>query len=555
MNSVIFTMFQQVLAGLGIFLLGMRFMSDGMQALAGSKLNNLVGAATSSRLRAILVGIGVTFVLQSSSASTVMVVGFVNSGLMSLIQAIGVIFGSNIGTTLSLWFLTLNIAKYGPLLIGITVFFFIFAKKEKYRNTAMAVLGLGMLFFGLELMSGGFKPLQEIPEIKEVISGLDATHLIGFTKVVIISMIFTAVVQSSAAVTGITIGLAANNIIDYPTSVAIILGSNVGTCATAVLACIGTSRNAVRAALAHMVFNIIGVAIVTLLHSPFVEYSERMVRFITQNPVGELKNPKFAVAWTHTVFNILNTTVMYPFMRVLERIVTLLVPVRKEEEKIKTYTPKYLDRNLMHQANLALGFAKREIAVMGEMCQQMLEDLCTVIGTEERDELLEEGILKAEENLDIAQREVLEYVTAILYGNITHATAAQGRRLIKQADEFESVSDHARNVLEAFLKIRNANETLTEEATNEELDLCRKAKTYCDDIMDILAKNDKKRVEWAQKQCAEINETARHYRDRHMERLAVSCTEPVKSLIYSDMLNGFRRVVDHLLNVAETLVD
>lgn len=554
MDTTMFKMLQTVLGGLGIFLLGMRFMSDGMQALAGSKLTKLVSVATGTRFRAIMVGTVVTFLLQSSSASTVMVVGFVNSGIMTLMQAIGVIFGANIGTTVTLWSLALPIADYGAMIIGMAVFFYIFAKKDVVRHSAMAVMGLGMLFFGMELMSNGFNPLRDDPEIRSAIARFDATSLFGFMQAVIASTVITAVLQSSAAVIGITIGLAVAGLVDFPTSVAVIMGSNIGTCGTAVIACIGTSRNAVRAALAHMMFNILGVVIAIAIHGPFVDFSERAVRWITQNPSDGL-NYTLAIAWTHTAFNILSTVVMYPFMGWLERLVTFMLPFRKEEEKTKQYKPQYLDRNLLNQATIALDQAKKEIAVMGDTCLQMLEDLHTIIGSGERNEFMEEGIFTAENNLDVAQKEIAEYVTSILQGNVTHATGTEARRLIKQADEFESVSDHARNVLKAFLKIRNAGETLTDEATAEEQDLCIKVKAYCVDVMDIVAKGDKNRVDWARERSREIDANAKQYRDCHMQRLAVSCLSPVKSLVYSDMLNGFRRANDHLLNVAETLVD
>ena len=555
MDTTMFKMLQTVLGGLGIFLLGMRFMSDGMQALAGSKLTKLVSVATGTKFRAIVVGTVVTFLLQSSSACTVMVVGFVNSGIMTLMQAIGIIFGANIGTTVTLWSLTLPIADYGAFIIGLAVFFYIFAKKDGVRHSAMAVMGLGMLFFGMDLMSNGFNPLRDDPEIKNAIAQFEATSLFGFIQAVLVSTLITAVVQSSAAVIGITIGLAVAGLVDFPTSVAVIMGSNIGTCGTAVIACIGTSRNAVRAALAHMMFNILGVVVVIAIHGPFVDFSERAVRWLSQTKPQDPVNFTMAIAWTHTAFNILSTVLMYPFMGVLEKIVNFMIPIHKNEEKTKQYKPQYLDRNLLTQANIALGQAKKEIAVMGETCIQMLEDLHTIIGSEERSEFLEEGVFTAENNLDVAQKEIAEYVTSLLHGNITHATGTEVRRLIKQADEFESVSDHARNVLKAFLKIRNAGEMLTDEATAEEQDLCMKVKVYCKDIMYIINKEDKDRMDWARERSREIDMTAKQYRDCHMHRLAVSCLTPVKGLVYSDMLNGFRRANDHLLNIAETLVD
>lgn len=552
MSSEIFQMLQTVIGGLGLFLLGMKLMSDGMEALAGNRLNRLICAATNNKVMAILVGIGVTCVIQSSSAVTVMVVGFVNSGVMTLIQAIGIIFGANIGTTLSLWMLTLNIAAYGPLFIGVAAFFYLFSPKEKTRYIGMAMLGLGMLFFGMELMSDGFKPLRGNEGFRNALSMFDANTLYGFTMAVIVSTIITGIVQSSAAVIVITMSLAVNGVVDFPTSVAIIMGSNIGTCGTAGLACIGTARNAVRAALAHALFNIIGVVVVIAIHTPFVEYSERMTRWIAHNPDGPL-DFVLAIACVHTVFNVLSTVVMYPFMGALERLVILMLPIRKEEAKSERYKAQYLDKHLLNQAPIAIAQAEKEILRMGDTCLQMLDDLHAVLSIQERNTYLEEGIFHAEDNLDYAQKEIAEYVSSLMHDNVTHEIAMLARREIRQADEFESVSDHIRNALKAYLKIRNAGETLTDAAVAEVLDLCEQDKKFCLEVLDIIKNCFKEKLPLAVEHNKQIDDLARKYRDNHMQRLTVTCTAPVKSLVYSDMLIAFRRTNDHLLNIAETL--
>ena len=545
-------MVQAVVGGLGLFLLGMKLMSDGMEALAGNRLNRLICAVTNNRVMAILVGVGVTCVIQSSSAVTVMVVGFVNSGVMTLMQAIGVIFGANIGTTLSLWILTLNISAYGPLFIGASAFVYLFARKERTRFIGMAILGLGMLFFGMELMSDGFKPLRGNEGFRTALAMFDATTLYGFTMAVVVSTIITGIVQSSAAVIVITMSLATNGVVDFPTCVAVIMGSNIGTCGTAGLACIGTARNAVRAALAHALFNVIGVVVVVAIHGPFVKYSEIMARWISRNPDGPL-NFVLAIACVHTVFNVLSTVVMYPLMGALERLVIFFLPIRKEETKSARFKAQFLDKNLLNQAPIAIAQAGKEILRMGETCVQMLDDLHAILSTAERNAYLEEGVFHAENNLDIAQKEIAEYVSGLLHGNVTHEVALLARRAIRQADEFESVSDHVRNALKAYLKIRNADETLTDAALAEVLDLCERDRAFCLETMDILRNGSKDLLPVAAERSKGIDALAKDYRDRHMQRLAVTCTAPVKSLVYSDMLVAFRRTNDHLLTIVETL--
>lgn len=551
MDPLAFEMLQTVLGGLGIFLLGMKLLSDGIQAMAGSRLNRLICAVTDNRVLAIFVGFAVTGVIQSSSATTVMVIGFVNSGLMTLMQSIGVIFGANIGTTMSMWILTLNISKYGALVIGISAFVYLFAKKDRSHFIGMAVLGLGMLFFGLQLMSDGFKPLRGMESTQTFICQFEATSTLGFIKSVFVGLLVTAVIQSSTAFIGIVMSLAANNVVGFETSVALIMGSNIGTTVTAALACIGASRNAWRAALAHALFNVIGVLFVISIHSNFIYISEKLVRWISSNPDKPL-NLKLAIACVHTSFNVACTLLLLPLMGLFARVVTFLIPVRKEEAKSERYKPQYLDKRLLHSAPVALEQARKEILRMGDICLEMMDDLHLIL-KDGRNGALEEAVFHGEDNLDIAQMEIAQYISALLHDNVTHEVATSTRREIRQADEFESVSDHIRNGLKAYLKIRNAGENLTEVAKNEVIDLCEQVRNYCVEIMDIVKEGNKDRVAKATGRNKEIDFLAKKYRDCHMQRLAVTCTAPVKSLVYSDMLIAFRRINDHLLNVVETL--
>jgi len=551
MSSEAFGMVQIVLGGLGVFLLGMKMLSDGMQALAGSKLNSLIGAVTDNRFLAVLVGIGVTTLVQSSSATTVMVIGFVNSGLMTLMQAMGVIFGANVGTTISLWILTLNLAKFGPLIIGVAAFVYLFAKRDRTHYIGMAVLGLGMLFFGLQLMSDGFKPLRGMESVSESLAMFSAVSMGGFLKSVLVGIVVTAVIQSSTAVLGIVMGLAMNGVIGFDTSIAIIMGSNIGTTITAGVACIGASRNAIRAALAHLLFNVIGVGFVIVFYSQFISLSESFVKLVTGNPVGE-SNMKLAIACVHTGFNLLCMLLMLPFMHLFAKVVTVMVPVKLQEAKSERYKPTFLDKRFLSRAPIALDQAGKEIQLMGATCIDMLDDLRQLLGNE-RNTALEEDIFRAEDNMDVAQKEIAEYVSALLYDNVTHKIAHTARQKIRQADELESVSDHIRNALKAYLKIRNAGEKLSEIAVAEVIDLCEQVREYCVDIMDIVSDGKKERIAEATTGNSEIDVCAKNYRDAHTGRLTTFCSDPVKSLVYSDMIIAFRRANDHLLNVAETL--
>ncbi len=259
----------QVCGGLGIFLLGMKNMSEGMQAVAGERLRKMIGAITNNRLMASGVGTLVTCIIQSSSVTTVMVVGMVNASLMTLTQAIGVILGANIGTTITGWILVIKIGKYGLPLLGISAFFYLFAKKDSLRFFAMFLMGLGMVFFGLELMKNGFSPIKEMSSFESWFHRFQPDTFWGLWKCVMVGAILTAIIQSSSATLGITMALALTGTINFSTAAALILGENIGTTITVLIASIGVFTNSRRAAYAHVIFNVVGVCWITLLFTPY----------------------------------------------------------------------------------------------------------------------------------------------------------------------------------------------------------------------------------------------------------------------------------------------
>ena len=553
MSRELLLVVEAALGGIGIFLLGMRFLSDGLQAIAGARLHRWIASVADNRLLALLVGIGVTCVIQSSTATTVMVVGFVNSGVMTLVQGVAVVFGANVGTTLSLWLLTLNVSEYGEFLIGVAIFFYLFSKREKVRSAAMAVIGLGMLFFGLELLKNGFAPMREMPEMRDALAFFRADDAAGFFGAALAGGVVTALIHSSAAVVLLVMGLAGAGAIDFPTAVALVLGSNIGTTVTALIACIGSSRNALRAALAHTLFNLIGVLLVTLVWHPFSRACESFAHWAYSGPAEGTAYFTFAIACVHTFFNVATTAVLFPFMRVFVAVVTKLVPVRESEKQEEGWHARFLDPHLIPQTAVALGQAQLEILRMGETCRGMLADLRRILAAPERDEDLEESVFRREDALDLAQKEISEYVGRVLHDNVSRFQSDLARRELRQADEFESVSDYVRNALKAYLKIRNAGEDLSDAARAETLALCDAVAAFLSDTLDLVQIGDPFNVERAAEKSRAIEDQAKRCRDAHLSRLGNTCNSPVKSLVYSDLLTAFRRQNDHLLNIAQTL--
>ena len=267
----------EIIGGLGIFLLGMKYMSDGMQAVAGNSLRRMIGLATNNRFLATIVGTAVTVVVQSSSVTTVMVVGFVNSGVMELAQGVGVIMGANIGTTITGWILVLNIGKYGLPILGAAAFIYLFSKGDRWRYWAMAFMGVGMVFFGLEIMKDACAAIKDLPEFEAWFQRFDASTYPGILGCALAGCLLTMVVQSSSATLGITISLAFQGVISYETAAALVLGENIGTTITAILASIGATTNARRAAYFHVLFNIIGVFWITLVFDQYIEMIQWLV--------------------------------------------------------------------------------------------------------------------------------------------------------------------------------------------------------------------------------------------------------------------------------------
>ncbi|MBC8372191.1 MAG: Na/Pi cotransporter family protein, partial [Planctomycetes bacterium] len=405
-------MFFNVIAGLGVFLLGMKYMSEGLQTIAGRRLRTMIGAATSNRFAGMAVGTGVTCLVQSSSVTTVMVVGFVTAGFMTLTQAIGVIMGANIGTTITGWILALKIGKYGLPIMGVAALVFRFANKDRLKFLAMAVMGMGMIFFGLELMKNGFKPIRGMEDFEAWFSTFSADTYLGVLKCAAVGCVLTMIVQSSSATLGITIGLASTGVIPFHTAAALVLGENIGTTITAYLASIGTTTNAKRAAYAHVIFNVLGVIWITALFRPYVYLVEQFIRIDPYATTTAVEGGKdvvnfphvtAAIAAVHTGFNVANTLLFLPFTNQLAALLTRFVPDRDFKE-----TPHLtmLDSHLADTPVIGIEQSRKEVNRMADTLDNMLPRLREVIADGATDEKNIQKIFHKEEVLDIMQKEV-----------------------------------------------------------------------------------------------------------------------------------------------------
>jgi phosphate:Na+ symporter len=547
----------EVLGGLGIFLLGMKYMSEGLQAVSGERLRKIISSVTDNRFTAVLVGLIVTCIIQSSSITTVMVVGLVNSAMMTLTQAIGVIFGANIGTTITGWVLTLKVGKYGLPLLGISAFLFLFSKNERVRYTGMAIMGIGMIFFGLELMSNGFKPMREVPEFVTWLHSFEATSYPGVMKCVLVGCILTMIVQSSSAMLGITMGLASTGMINFETAGALVLGENIGTTITAWLASLGANTNAKRAAYAHICFNVLGVLWITAIAIPF--YFPLIARLAGGNPNemimqnGEPVYPHImaAIAMVHTGFNVTNTLIFLPFVGLLAKLVTRMVPAKGDADEIPHLT--FLDVRMLDTPSLSVVQSQKQILFMAEAAEKMLEDLGQVLASEVSDEELEKGIFRREQILDNVQKEVMLFLGELISGQVPHEVMETARGQMRMADEYESVSDYAASVLKGLRKLRTNKLQLAPEGVEEFKDLNRLALDYLRKVTAAVREEDRPAAVKLLPVSGDLTRTMKDYRQRHLIRLAEGKVSPLSSLVYTDLLNYYRRIKDHALNIAEVV--
>jgi len=547
----------------------MKNMSDGMQAVAGSSLRRLIGAVTNNRLMATVVGVIVTCVVQSSSVTTVMVVGFVNSSVMTLSQAIGVIMGANIGTTITGWILVLKIGKYGLPLLGGSAFCYLFAKSDRWRYWAMALMGVGMIFFGLELMKDACSIIKQTPSFEAGFQAFQADTYLGVLKCAMVGCLMTTLVQSSSATLGITISLATQGVIGYETAAALVLGENIGTTITAFLASLGATTNARRAAYFHVVFNLIGVLWITAIFSWYVDFVPRAVGAdVTrtevvpiyqvdaqgqQIKVGEkVSYPETtpAIAATHTIFNVVNTLIFLPFLPLFVNFLNRVVPSKDFKEKPRLTD---LDIRMLESPLLAIEQSRKEIVRMSDGCSKMLAWLAELRDQDEPDRPTADRLKQREQVLDSIQDEIAVFVTHLLSGNVPHSVAQEARRQIRIADEYESVSDYIVNLDKFDRKLRRDGHRFTASQRKDLRELNAQAAEYVAAVGQALVQDNANVLTMTDAASKRVRNEIKLLRRKHLDELSGGEIPPLVSVAFLATLNAYARVRDHTQNIAEAI--
>ena len=546
-----------VLGGLGVFLLGMKHLSEGLQAVAGRELRRFMALATTHRMAGVGTGIISTILVQSSSIISVMLVGFVSSGLMTLQQAINVIIGANIGTTATVWIVAFapDPQILGLLGLGFGGVLYFFFRGESIHNLGLAVLGLGLVFLGMYFMSKGVTPIRQDPDIQAAFSHMGATSLGGVALVALVAAAFTAVIQSSAASIAIGMTLAAQQLITYEMAIAVLFGANIGTTMTAWLAAIGGSAAAKRTALAHTLSNVIGSALFLPFVLPVLVPMGKALfpnwHAVTETAKGPMLLGVMApIAVTDTVFSVLRGLLFFPFVRPFAALVERIVPQREEEKPHLSV----LKIGVKLSPVIACDQALLEIQFMRESNLDLLGCARKVLAGES-DEAVENHIIHREGILDNVQREVTEFLGSIMTKRLPQDVAERSRRLLRLTDELESVSDEAAQILKVVKRLRKQGQKISDVSAALLLQVHDRVYAFAEKVTPwIRSPRPAIDIEAVQAESRAIHEYIRECRRTQLGRIGPDDPDsPLRVLGELDIINAYERVRAYYLNIAETL--
>lgn len=522
----------QLLGGLGLFLFGIAKMAEGMQNAAGDKLKRILELFTSRPTIAILTGALATMIVQSSSSTTVMVVGFVNAGLMNLTQAVGTIMGANIGTTITAQIAAFKITDIALPLIGIGAILNFLSRRKTVQNIGLGILGFGMLFYGMEIMSGSIAPLREYEPFINMLVRFGQNPLLG----VLAGALFTLIIQSSSATTGVAIALSLQGLIDLPSGIALTLGANIGTCITALLASIGTSVTAKRAAVAHVMFNFFGAVLFLVLIKPFAS----IVAHTGSTVARQLAN-------AHTIFNVTNTVLLFPFINQFVALIERIIPGEDYGPGTK---PQFLDRNILHTP-AAIIAATRETLRMCDISLEMLNESFQSFLTGDQD--LMESVLVKEETINKLEREIISYLTAAADNPWTPKQHQKITSLIHSAHDVERVADLSTNIVELAQAKSKHYVKLSDTAVEELQTMFAKVESIYARAIEVLRTEKVKAAENLIAEDDEVDRMEKEFRDSHIRRLNEGKCHPEAGVLYLDVISTLERVADHGTNLAEAV--
>ena len=527
-----------LIGGLGMFLYGMNVMGDGLQKAAGEKLKKIIEMLTTNRIMGVLVGTLVTAIIQSSSATTVMTIGFVNAGIMSLQQAVGVIMGANIGTTVTAQLVSFNIEKYAPIAIGIGMVFWFFTKKKNIKNISEILIGFGILFVGMNFMKEAAAPVSEMSQVHDAMLYLSKNPVLG----ILAGFLITGTIQSSSASIGILIVLASQGLLPITAALPVLYGDNIGTCVTSLLSTIGASRNARRAAIMHLCFNVIG----TLLF--IIVLSKPIVALVTS--IDPTNVPR-QIANAHTLFNVVNVIVLLPFSTYLVKLATKLVPYTEDEELENIHTTKFLDERILETPSIALSNTVDEVIRRASRSTRSLNSAYDAVKTFSHEK--REKTFEYERMINTLQLDITNYLFALSNRNLSDIERIKADVLFHIVNDIERVGDHADNIAEISQFMEDKKVIFTEDARNELDTIFELASKNFYDSITALKTSDFELAATITEREREINILEQNARNSHMARLHAGTCSVEAGIYFLDIISNLERISDHSINITEEL--
>lgn len=535
----------QFIGGLGMFLYGMNIMADGLQKSAGGRLQKLMGFLTKNRLAAVLMGAGVTALIQSSSATTVMVVGFVNAGMLSLTQAVGVIMGANIGTTVTAWIVSMSewgeVLKpdfFAPVLVGIGAFCILFTRTEKKKKLGEILVGFGVLFIGLSFMSGSIAPYRNAPVFAEAFTLLGRNPILAVAA----GAAVTAVIQSSSASVGILQTLAMNGIVNWQSAVFITLGQNIGTCVTAILSSAGAGKNAKRASMIHLLFNTIGAVIFGAVM--FVLF--RIDGIWASSSISSVQISAF-----HTVFNILNTILLFPFADKLVRLSGLLVKGGPEEEgetSIAEEMARRLDRRILENPSFALETALKETVFMGRITQRNAGLAIEAVREDNKEKA--KRVYKTEAQINRMEKLLTEFLVEVDNLSLTEEQHFIVKNLFYTVSDIERIGDHSENIAELADSKRREKIAFSAKGVKDLESITSAAMEALEWALDAREFGHSDSVKKVDAREEQVDRLEKELREKHIQRLSKGKCVPQSGVIFLDIMSNLERIADHACNIA-----
>ena len=528
-----------IMGGLGLFLYGMNLMGDGLQKSAGSKLKRIIELLTSNVIMGVLVGMVVTMVIQSSSATTVMVVGFVNAGIMSLPQAIGVIMGANIGTTITAQLVSLDVDFLAPVALGIGIVIYMFSNKPKHKNIAEILIGFGILFTGMDFMKEAVKPLAGYQGFTDMLLSFGHHPILG----VLMGFAITAIVQSSSASMGMLIALASQGLIPITAALPILYGENIGTCVTSLISSIGASRNARRAAIMHLTFNVLGSMIFMFI------LSKPIVAIVTAiDPTDAARQ----IANAHTLFNILNVIVLLPFNKLIVKLALKLVPETKGEQDDDDKVVKYIDDRMIETPSIALANIIKETLRMGEKSKESLNAAMAGIVDKSKEKI--ELSFKREKLINELQKSILNYLLKLSKASLNEDSRETVDALFNTVNDIERIGDHAENIAELAKDIVDLEISFSDVGIGELKDMYNKVVSTYTYALEAMRTSNVELACKVIKMEEQVDMMEKSCRANHMNRLNSSSCSIESGVIYLDIISNLERVSDHAVNIAQQVI-